>query len=207
MINALKFTLSIILWIPKILFLLVINVVTVLFSPIICLFVRMAEESSVTGFPSEFPGKPRAFLIKPLYWFQSFDAPLDEFWYGDYTGWPKTGKTQTDYDSSWWLRYFCYVNWLCRNPAYGFGQALGYDSTGMTYITQNDNTALWNTGKNNASFWKCINSKGQIGWWYKAQFFFTSKRFIEINFGYKLDSDTKINMHVVAMQFTPFLSI
>jgi len=202
----LKLLLSVLLWIPKVLFLLVINVITVVFSPIICLFVKMAEEKSVTGFPSLFPGKPRAFLIKPLFWFQSFDAPLDEFWYGDYTGWPKTGKTQADYDSSWLLRYFCYINWLCRNPAYGFGQALGYDSTGMKYIIENDNRALWRR-RTNISYWLCTNAKGQIGWWFKAQFFFTSKRWLEVNLGYKLDSDTIINKRVVAMQFTPFLSI
>jgi hypothetical protein len=176
----------------------------VILSPILCLFVRTAEESLVTGFPSEFPGKPREFLIKPLFYFQTFDAPLDEYWYGDYSGWPKTGKTQEDYDNSWWLRYLCRVVWLTRNPAYGFGQALGYDSSGMQYLVQNDNTALWSSGKPNSSFWRAVNAKGQTGWWYKAQIYFYKTRCLEINLGYKLDSDTTENRHVVAMQFTPF---
>ena len=109
-----------------------------------------------------------------------------------------------DYVSSWWLRYLCRIVWLNRNPAYGFGQYLGYDSTGMKYLIQNDNTSLWASGKPNSSFWLAINDRGQIGWWYKAQIYFYKTHCLEINLGYKLDSDTTVNRHVVAMQFTPF---
>jgi hypothetical protein len=200
----LKLIWAIITWIPKVFALIFLDLLTTILSPVLCLFVIKEEESYVTGFPSQFPGKPREFLIKPLRMFQSFDAPLDEYWYGDYTGWPKTGKTQMDYVSSWWLRYLCRIVWLNRNPAYGFGQYLGYDSTGMKYLIQNDNTSLWASGKPNSSFWLAINDRGQIGWWYKAQIYFYKTHCLEINLGYKLDSDTTVNRHVVAMQFTPF---
>ena len=124
--NTIKYLLSIIMWFLKVILLLVINFATIVFSPIICLFTRTAEENSVTGFPSQFPNKPRTFLIKPLFWFQSFDAPLDELFYGGYTQWPINHKkrwlfganttiTQEDYDSSKFLRYLCYVSWLCQS--------------------------------------------------------------------------------------------
>jgi hypothetical protein len=51
-------------------------------------------------------------LPRWLYWFQTFDATLDEGWKGGYLA------------SSWgtpgWRRYLARVYWLYRNPAYGF---------------------------------------------------------------------------------------
>ena len=198
---------SIILWALKVPTLLFLDLFTIVFSPIICLFVTHEEESEATGFPSLFPGKPREFLIKPLRIFQSFDAPLDEWWYGDYAldSWRKN-YTQADYDSKWWIRYLSRIMWLCRNSAYGFGLALGYDSNDMMYLVEKDNDALWKTNNNMVSFWKVENPKGEIGWWYKAQWFYTKERCIMINIGYKLDADSPNGKKVVAMQFNPFKS-
>ena len=98
------------------------------------------------------------------------------------------------------------VLWLWRNPAYGFGLALGYDSEGIIYQVQDDNTNLWASGIPNKSYWKVINSKGQVGWWYKAQIYYYKKYCLEINLGYKLDADSPNFNKVVAMQATPFRS-
>ena len=54
------------------------------------------------------------------------------------------------------------------------------------------------------SFFKVINPKGQIGWWYKSQWFYTKERCIMISIGYKLDSDSINGCKYVAMQFNPF---
>jgi len=205
--NSIKMIWAVLLWAIKVPVLFLLDIFTWVFSPIICLFVRHAEESSITGFPSMFPGKPREFLIKPLYKFQSFDAPLDEWWYSNDYGqgsWIKLNYTQADYDSTWWIRYVCRIMWLCRNPAYGFGHALGYDLTDPVYLVTRDNSALWNSGKTHSSYWKVVNRHGQIGWWFKAQYVFYKKRYLEVNFGYKLDADSPDNLKVVAIQFTPF---
>ena len=202
-----KLLLSIILWAIKVPVLFFLDLFTWVFSPVICLFIRHAEETEVTGFPSMLPGKPREFLIERLYKFQSFDAPLDEWWYNSDYGvgsWIKTHYTQSDYDSTWWIRYVCRIMWLCRNPAYGFGHSLGYDLTNPVYTSVSDNSQMWNSGQSNASYWVVVNQQGQVGWWFKAQWVFYGKRYLEINFGYKLDADSPDNLKVVAIQFTPF---
>jgi len=199
-----RFILAILLWLPKVPFLFLMDALTYIFAPVLALFVTKAEEHETTGFPSMFPGKPREFLIKPLRWFQTFDAPLDEFWYGDYPNLLKTKYNQEYYDTHWWLRYVMRILWLWRNPAYGFGHALGYDTDGMIYTVQRDNTHLWGSGLPNSSFWRGYNKKNQIGWWYKAQIYFYKNRCLEVNLGYKLDADSPDTKKVVAMQFSPF---
>jgi hypothetical protein len=56
--------------------------------------------------------KADGYLPDWLFWFQTFDAPLDAGWKDGYfpTSGTPTGSTL------WWLR----VRWLWRNPAYGF---------------------------------------------------------------------------------------
>lgn len=194
---------SILLWSIKVPTLLLLTAVAWILSPIFALFIRHAEESEITGLPSQFPGKPREFLKPMFYIWQTADAPVDEWWYNDdCTAWFKTGKTQADYDSKAWLRWICRIMWLCRNAAYGFGDKLGYDSTGMEVIYQHSDDGNWNTGRPMFAFWEVVNDKGQIGWWLKAQVYFYKTRCLSINLGYKLLSDP--HSKYVAMQITPF---
>ena len=196
---------SVILWPLKVPVLLALTVIAWIISPVLALFIRQSEESVITGLPSQFPGKQRDFLIQPLMILQTYDAPVDEWWYGDDyapTGFFKTRFNQADYDSKSWLRWVCRIMWLCRNAAYGFGDRLGYDSEGMDVIYQYSDDANWNTGKPMFAFWEVINKKGQIGWWLKAQIYFYKSRCISMQFGYKLLSDPKSKY--VAMQCTPF---
>ena len=205
MINLL-FLWSIIYWFIKVVGLLFIDIFTMIFAPVICLFVTMAEESDVTGFPSMFPGKPREFLIKPLIWFQSTDAPLDEFWYGDYPSSLKTKYDQAYYDSHWWLRYVMRVIWLWRNPAYGFGTAFGFADKDIVMASVSDNEKDWKSGKNVSSHWIFTNSNGSVGWCYRAQFYYYKTHCLEMYLGYKILGDTIRGRKLVAMQFTPFRS-
>lgn len=66
----------------------------------------------------------RDYLIKPLYWFQTHDNAVDEWWYGMYNTnhWFAFARnwTQADYDRSRVIRWYCRVMWLWRNCAYGF---------------------------------------------------------------------------------------
>ena len=190
---------SVIAWFFKALALIALTALAFPLAPFFALFIVYAEESTITGFPSLLPGTRRAFLIPALRLWQSPDAPVDEFWYGDYQGWPKTGRTQSDYDASIWLRWLCRVVWLWRNAAYGFGAKLGY-----TYTPTLDDGALWRTGANCSYFWKVTNPAGQIGWCWKFEKFYTKTRYVEAYLGYKLQGDSIQGKKFVAIQFNPF---
>jgi hypothetical protein len=192
------------LWFLKALILVILDLVTLICSPLICLFVIKAEESEITGFSSLFPGKPREFLIPALRLFQSSDAPLDEWWYGDYQSTLKSKFDQAYYDTHWWLRYTCRVIWLTRNPAYGFGTALGYNAEGLAVTYARDEDSKWSTGIGNSSFWKFVNSRNELGWCYRAQVYFWRTRCLELYLGYKINGDTVKGNKLVAMQFSPF---
>lgn len=68
----------------------------------------------------------RDFIVRPLYWFQTFDNAVDEYWWGRYSDDAPFAfirhATQADYDDSRWIRYVCRVLWMWRNCAYGFMQ-------------------------------------------------------------------------------------
>ena len=185
------------------------TVLTVLAWPlslVIAPFVTYAEESSITGLPSMYPGKPRAFLIKPLRIWQSPDAPVDEWWYGDYypDGFWKTHFSTAFYEAwyGWPLRYWTRVMWLCRNAAYGFGALLGYDGTGMQFIGSDvEDDTEWKSGKTMSQYWSCVNAKGELGWCYRAKWYYCSSRCVMVFFGYKLFSDPV--RKYVAMGFSP----
>lgn len=70
----------------------------------------------------------RTNLIKPFRWFQTHDNNCDEWWYGAYNKnhFFKFARIwiQHDYDNSAFVRWYCRVCWLIRNPAYGFHYAL-----------------------------------------------------------------------------------
>src|SRR5699024_12827458 len=88
------------------------NALTIVLAPIIALppFIVMREESETTGYPSLHPDRPREFLIKPLRWMQTHDAPLDEYYYAGYY----KGKWTEVFIDDKWLKRIC---WLCRNDA------------------------------------------------------------------------------------------
>lgn len=192
------------IWAAKVPILIGLTLIAYVMAPVFALFVTHAEESEVTGFPSMYPGKAREFLIEPLRVWQSQDAPLDEWWYGNYEmdSW-RHNFDQDDYDSSWLLRYACRIAWLWRNPAYGFGSLLGYDGAGLKFIgfDQDDDTP-WLSGKTCSQLWKCTNDRGETGWLFRARIYFYKNRCLEVMAGYKLFSDP--TSKYVAMRFNPF---
>ncbi len=195
---------SIIIWFFKSIGLIFLTILAFPLAPFLALFVTHAEESETTGFPSLYPGKLREFLIPSLRIWQSPDAPLDEWWYGDYPSPLKLKYDQAYYDSHYWLRYASRVFWLWRNAAYGFGALWGYSADGMVALYTKDNDLQWKSGKNVFSFWKVSNKNGDIGWLVRAQVYFYKDRCVEIIFGYKLLGDTVGGKKLVAIQCSPF---
>lgn len=129
----------------------------------------------------------RDYLIKPLFWFQTHDNAVDEWWYGlfnndSYFKWLREAN-QADYDASKWLRYVCRVHWLWRNCGYGFlYHLLGKPIKSLTFSKLNQ------LGKEGEGFWvslkrysksfqfECQIPLGQVK---------TGARFITINIGWK----------------------
>lgn len=193
----------IILWALKVPVLLVLSLVAYLIAPVLALFVTHAEESVITGHPSLYPGKPREFLIPPLRIWQSPDAPLDEWWYGNYEmdSW-RRHFDQDDYDAHWLLRYACRIAWLWRNPAYGWGEKFGWNGTGMRILTSKGSDDLWYSGKSSCSYWTAINDANQKAFYVQIRLYFYKNRCLDIMAGYKFFSDPTIKY--VAMRFNPF---
>lgn len=64
----------------------------------------------------------RDYLVLSLW--NTHDNAADEWWYGVYNEdhWFDFAKnwTQPDYDSNWFIRYYCRLMWIYRNNAYGW---------------------------------------------------------------------------------------
>lgn len=194
---------AIILWALKVPVLLLLTVLAYIIAPVLALFVTYAEESEVTGFPSKFPNKPRAFLQKWCRIWQTPDAPVDEWWYGEYEmdSWRKK-YTQEDYDRSIFIRYACRVAWLWRNPAYGFGDYFGYDGEGMQILSSHGSDDDWYSVKSSIAWWTGNNAKNQKAFYLQIRLYFYKNRCLDIMAGYKFFSDPTIKY--VAMRFNPF---
>lgn len=179
------------------------TVIAYIIAPVLALFIEYHEESAITGHPSLFPGKPRAFLIKPLRIWQSLDAPVDEWWFGEYEmdSW-RINFTQKDYDECAWLRWACRVAWLWRNPAYGFGEKFGWDGTGMKILSSHGTDDDWYSGSSSLSYWIAENQSGNKAFYVQIRLYFYHNRCLDIMAGYKLFSDPSIKY--VAMRFNPF---
>lgn len=121
----------------------------------------------------------REYLVKPIYWLQTHDAPLDEYYYGGYY----KGKWTERFKSNKYLMRIC---WLWRNPAYGVAHKLGYDQRGMKLAKHRDEVVLRDTGQPNFSYFTATNSKKQRGFMYFAQLPYSKHRCVELYFGYKL---------------------
>ena len=191
------------LWAAKALALIPLSLAAYLFAPLFALFIVRREESEETGHPSLFPGMPREFLRGWLRVWQSPDAPVDEYYWADYEPQSLLQRyCRGYYATSPIVRWAYRVAWLWRNPAYGFGNRLGYSSTGMYFTSQGGNQNLWRTGVSNQAWWVARNSYREIGWCYQAQWHFYKHRCLEIYIGYKLLADGRNKS--VAIRFNPF---
>src|SRR5690625_1225764 len=172
---------------------------TIVLAPIIALppFITHAEESETTGCPSLYPGKPREFLIKPLRWLQTHDAPLDEY---RVMGYYKGKWTERFKDNKYLMR----ICWLWRNAAYGVAHRLGYDQRGMLRSKTRDEIALRNTGFKNISYYTAVNGNNKKAFMFFAQLPYTKKRALELYFGYKLLRNDPDQRCMLVVRVKPF---
>lgn len=89
-------------------------------NPIACLFTRRDSRYDYVKRLGIHAVLERDYLRQPFYLWQTHDNAVDEGWYGLYDIPFLASKTQSDYDNSWLIRYWCRVWWLSRNTAYGF---------------------------------------------------------------------------------------
>lgn len=93
----------------------------------------------------------REYLIPLFRLWQTHDNAADEWWYGvyntDHYFKAPQNWTQSDYNNSWWIRYYCRVCWLYRNNAYGWLYKLfsrpKEDATGLIEHGTEDSGRLW----------------------------------------------------------------
>ena len=77
----------------------------------------------------------REHLVRWLYWFQTFDNPLDEAYHGNYGLSEWVNRFRVSYASSALSRYTFRVYWLWRNSVYGFARhPFGVSCTSVSYI-------------------------------------------------------------------------
>ena len=127
---------------------------------------------------------PRAFLLPYFKWFATHDNAADEWWYGVYNSkhWLKSVRnwTQTDYNNSWLIRYFCRVAWLWRNAGYGFSQSvLGIDASNTM-----KNDRPWH-GFEQIRWYRLPDLRILVALQLTGKLWLTSNCYLDINIGWK----------------------
>lgn len=176
---------NVLLWLLYFIPALVIELVCYLLAPIVACFVRTEFRMDYVKRRQGQLGLLRDYIIKPLYWFQTHDNAVDEWWYGMYNidHWFAFARnwTEIDYISSPLVRYYCRLMWLWRNCAYGF------------------HYALFSRPKETACRVYCKGVEG-VSFWYELKLFKSSfqfecqvplgARYLTINIGWKAHKQT-----------------
>ena len=143
--------LNVALWLLYFIPALLIEIMCFFFAPLVACFIRTEPRYDVVKrLNKRSVLMQRDYLIKPLYWFQTHDNAVDEWWYGMYNTdhWFAFARnwTQADYDASRFIRWYCRVMWLWRNCAYGFHYNLfsrPKEYTRKTYNAGIEGKGLW----------------------------------------------------------------
>ena len=180
-ILIISFLVTLICWVP----LFVISVVLTFFAWAI------APILALPIFSTQIEG--RQWLVKPLRYFQTHDAPLDEWIYGNY--WKSCNWLTWDFSKAT-HRYLASYFWLCRNPVYGFNHYLFGADPFFTPIVFGSKTK-WDTGVSNWEYTTWGNAFN-----FRAQGFFFGKHYLRVNIGWKAHTGFKRLM--LATHISPF---
>jgi len=112
-------------WLWRLPFAHAIKLVSLILAPVGALFITSRERTDrVKQIDNQKHTMMRDYLVKWLYYFQTHDNAVDEYWYGAFNRDSIISyfrdATQAKYDSSRFFRYACRVMWLWRNSGYGF---------------------------------------------------------------------------------------
>lgn len=172
------YLLWVLLFIPNLL----IYLACMILNPVVALFVTKAERTDrVKQLGNKQVTMLREYLIRPLYWFQTHDNAVDEYWWGCFykdSLFPFIrNATQEQYDNSRFLRYVCRLFWLWRNCAYGFSYNLfGRKLTGKELITEK--------GQESSGKWVRYTDRGN-SWQLKAHIPICFGLHLDLNIGWK----------------------
>ena len=151
-------------------------------APMVALFVTKAERTDrVKRLGNQQVTMLREYIVKPLYWFQTHDNAVDEWWWGCFNESSALAyfreATEAEYHASAFFRYACRVMWLWRNSAYGFAYHLYGRVLGETISTSTN-------GDESKGFWYLLTRR-KSSWQLKMKIPAGSKFFININIGWK----------------------
>ena len=158
-----------------------VKVMCVFLAPVVALFITSRERTDrVKRLGNEQVTMQRAYLTKSLYWFQTHDNAVDEWWWGCFNESSVLRylreATQEQYNTSAFLRYACRVMWLWRNCAYGFSYNLfskPLDET-LSVIEQGVKGGKWSCFTQRKSSWQ-FKANYPIRDWFK----------LSVNIGWK----------------------
>ena len=158
-----------------------IKIIATILAPIIGLCITYQERTDrVKRLGNKQVTMQRAYLIKPLYWFQTHDNAVDEWWWGCFNESSVLtyfrDATQDKYEASDFFRYACRVMWLWRNCAYGFSYNLfskPLDET-ISVIEQGDPKGKWSRYTVRKSSWQ-----------FKADYPILGRFKLTVNIGWK----------------------
>lgn len=169
-----KYFLWLIYFIPALL----VEIFCWLTNPIACLFVEKKYRLDFVKRRGKKVLMKRDYLIPFFYLWQTHDNAVDEGWYGAYEIPFLTNKTQSNYDGSALIRYWCRLWWLARNTAYGWHYLL--------FSRQKEiNPKVKTLGKEGKGFWyqlKIYPSSFQFEAHIPIKF---TLRYISMNIGWK----------------------
>jgi len=170
-----------------------IELVCYILAPLVAFFVTTENRhDKVKRIGGGYITMKRDYIVRPLYWFQTHDNAVDEWWYGVYNidHWFAFARnwTQSDYDNSRFIRYYCRVMWLWRNCAYGFHYALFSKPKELP-------NAVYERGIEGQGFWMLLqlfNSSWQFECHVPLRYI---GRYISINIGWKSHKDMPLKLY------------
>jgi hypothetical protein len=176
------------------------TIITWLISPLLPMFTMTAADG-------------HRWLVKPLRWFQTHDAPLDEMWKsGQYDAALPTGLAARARAGNRPAQYRCEAAWLRRNSAYGFAHyAFGFqavvhlagDFIVPPTVLWHVQRGRWDSGRSNLELLVIERADGAVAWMLNAQWFYMTTRFVRIRFGWKLERTDADGRRMIAAHVNP----
>ncbi len=167
-------------WLLTLPFVLLVELIAIIVAPLVALFItkRMRTDRVKLIDKTEHQTMMREYLIDALYYFQTHDNAVDEYWWDAYFLDSPFFKnlTQDDYDSKPYVRWMMRVMWLWRNVAYGFNYAW--------FSLPNEDRIETVTGVKGKPGWKRIR-QGRYSFQFQYNLPLWGEKYMSLNVGWK----------------------